>query len=366
MKTGNPLLAIGLMSGTSMDGVDAALIETDGDGITAFGATVEQAYAAGFRDQLRALMGAAPTDDAATRATTRELTLIHAGVVAKLLESAQLRASDIGVIGFHGQTVFHDPARGMTCQIGDGALLAEQTGIRVVNDFRSADVAAGGEGAPLAPVYHVALARTLARPVAILNIGGVANVTWISPDGGAVAFDTGPGNALIDDWVRTRTNQTMDVDGQLARRGRIDEIALGRLLAQPYFDRPYPKSLDRDSFSVDAIGHLSPADGAATLAAFTAQAVARAAAQLPAPPLQWLVCGGGRHNRVLMSQLRSALDGPVEPVEAVGWRGDALEAQAFAFLAVRALYGLPISYPQTTGVAKPTCGGVTHLPPGSR
>jgi len=347
-----------------MDGVDAALIETDGDEISAFGATVEQAYGDGFRDQLRRLMGSEPSDDAETRATIHELTLIHADVVGKLLERASLRAADIGVVGFHGQTVFHDPARGVTCQIGDGRLLAQETGIPVINDFRSADVAAGGEGAPLAPVFHVALARSLPRPVAILNIGGVANVTWISPDGGAVAFDTGPGNALIDDWVRATTNQVMDVGGELARRGTVDEQALSVLLAQPYFDRPYPKSLDRDSFPADAVAHLSPPDGAATLAAFTAEAVAVAVSQFPAPPLQWLVCGGGRHNRVLMSNLRRRLDAPVEPVEAVGWRGDALEAQAFAFLAVRSLHGLPISYPQTTGVTIPTCGGVIHQPVG--
>lgn len=356
------MLAIGLMSGTSMDGVDAALIETDGDEITAFGQSVELPYSDGFRDQLRDLMGVEAAADERTRSVAKELTLKHAEAVGVLLEKSNLAASEIGVVGFHGQTVFHDPDRSLTCQIGDGALLARLTKIQVVNDFRSADVAAGGEGAPLAPVYHVALSRTLERPVAILNIGGVANITWISPDGGAVAFDTGPGNALIDDWVRIHTNHAMDIDGQLARRGSVDDAVLEVLLNQAYFDRPYPKSLDRDTFSSDAVQHLSPEDGAATLAAFTAQAVARAASQLPAPPLQWLICGGGRHNRVLMGNLRRSLDAPVNPVEAVGWRGDALEAQAFAFLAVRSLRGLPISYPQTTGVKKPLSGGVCHQP----
>lgn len=360
MNKGTSLLAIGLMSGTSMDGVDAALIETDGDEITAFGPSIEIPYNDQFRDQLRRVMGAPPDDSAAYRALIKELTLYHAQAVSDLLDKAKRVSSDIGVVGFHGQTVFHDPARALTCQIGDGQLLATETGISVVNDFRSADVAAGGEGAPLAPVYHVALARTLERPVAILNIGGVANVTWISPDGGAVAFDTGPGNALIDDWVRSKTNQIMDVDGHLARRGNVDEKALNTLISQPYFDRPYPKSLDRDTFSSNAVQHLSAEDGAATLAAFTARAVAIACAQLPAPPLQWLICGGGRHNRVLMANLRRELDAPVDAVEAVGWRGDALEAQAFAFLAVRSLNGLPISYPQTTGVPAPTRGGVLH------
>ncbi len=345
-----------------MDGIDVALIETNGDEITAFGEAMEFPYDDQFRDALRNLMGVQPDDNATTRGIVEELTLKHAHAVHGLLETSKLKPADISVVGFHGQTLFHDPARSVTWQIGDGALLARETGIAVVNDFRRADVAAGGEGAPLAPVYHVALARTLERPVAILNIGGVANLTWISPDGGAVAFDTGPGNALIDDWVRAKTNHSMDVDGQLARRGSVDPVALALMLDQSYFARPYPKSLDRDAFSAQAIQDLSPEDGAATLSAFTAQAVAKAAAQLPAPPLQWLVCGGGRHNRFLMSCLRTALDAPVNTVESVGWQGDALEAQAFAFLAVRSLCGLPISYPQTTGVERPMPGGVCHQP----
>ncbi len=345
-----------------MDGIDAALIETNGDEITDFGGSVEIPYDDTFRDQLRGLMGRKAEDDAETLAVAMELTRLHGVAVNLLVAQSGLKQTDIGVVGFHGQTVFHDPAAGVTCQIGDGAELARMTGIRVVNNFRSADVAAGGEGAPLAPIYHVALSRPLERPVAILNIGGVANVTWVSPDGGAVAFDTGPGNALIDDWVRLKTNQMMDVDGQLARRGHVDQAVLDELLKHSYFDRPYPKSLDRDAFSFAALAYSSPEDGAATLAAFTAQAVLKAAQQLPASPLQWLVCGGGRHNRVLMGNLRNALGVPVEPVEAVGWQGDALEAQAFAFLAVRSLYGLPISFPQTTGVTKPTAGGVCHLP----
>ena len=345
-----------------MDGIDAALIETNGDEITDFGGSVEIPYDDTFRDQLRGLMGRKAEDDAETLAVAMELTRLHGVAVNVLVAQSGLKQTDIGVVGFHGQTVFHDPAAGVTCQIGDGAELARMTGIKVVNNFRSADVAAGGEGAPLAPIYHVALSRPLERPVAILNIGGVANVTWVSPDGGAVAFDTGPGNALIDDWVRLKTNQMMDVDGQLARRGHVDQAVLDELLKHSYFDRPYPKSLDRDAFSFAALAYSSPEDGAATLAAFTAQAVLKAAQQLPASPLQWLVCGGGRHNRVLMGNLRNALGVPVAPVEAVGWQGDALEAQAFAFLAVRSLYGLPISFPQTTGVTKPTAGGVCHLP----
>jgi anhydro-N-acetylmuramic acid kinase len=362
MKALQTMWAIGLMSGTSMDGIDAALIETNGDGITSFGHSTTISYDGSLRDNLRSIMGRKAQNDSETLAITLKLNRLHAEAVNELLLKSNLKAADIGVVGFHGQTVFHDPSRGITCQIGDGAALARDTGISVVNDFRSADLAAGGEGAPLAPVYHVALSRKIERPVAILNIGGVANVTWISPDGGAVAFDTGPGNALIDDWVRMRTNQAMDTGGQLARHGQIDQSVLQELLKSPYFDRAYPKSLDRDAFSFGSLSGLSLEDGAATLSAFTAYAVLKAAKQLPAPPLRWLVCGGGRHNRVLMANLRTALDALVEPVEAVGWQGDDMEAQAFAFLAVRSLYGLPISYPQTTGVKKPTAGGVLHQP----
>ncbi len=362
MKILKTMRAIGLMSGTSMDGIDAALIETNGDVITSFGASSKIVYDSSFRAQLRQLIGRKVQNDSETRSVVIELTRLHGLAVEKLLVKSNFTSKDISVIGFHGQTVFHDPSRGITCQIGDGAALANGTGIRVVNDFRSADLAAGGEGAPLAPIYHVALSHQIERPVAILNIGGVANVTWISPDGGTVAFDTGPGNALIDDWVRIKTDQVMDVDGKLAQLGRVNHNVLQQLLKSPYFERQYPKSLDRDAFSLKTLSELSLEDGAATLSAFTAYAVLKAAKKLPTTPLRWLGCGGGRHNLVLMANLRTALGALVEPVEAVGWQGDVFEAQAFAFLAVRSLYGLPISYPQTTGVKKPTTGGVCHLP----
>ena len=247
-------------------------------------------------------------------------------------------------------------------------MLAQETGIAVVSDFRRKDVAAGGEGAPLAPIYHGALVRDLKTPVAVLNIGGVANVTWIGDRGAAaprrlVAFDTGPGNALIDDWVRQTTGRPFDRDGRLAAAGRVDEDVLSTLLAEPYFARPPPKSLDRDEFVWrDAVGSLSVADGAATLTAFTARAVVRARAHLPLAPRRWLVSGGGRHNGVLMATLQDALAQQVDPVDRVGWLGDALEAQAFGFLAVRSLYGLPLSFPATTGVPRPLTGGVLHRP----
>jgi anhydro-N-acetylmuramic acid kinase len=355
-------LAIGLMSGTSMDGIDAAVIETDGDTVFAMGASVTAPYSDEFRARLRAVVGVDPKGNEEAAIVAEDLTRQHVAAVEQVLSKAGLSAADIGLIGFHGHTVLHRPEHGVTCQIGDGALLARETGVAVITDFRSADVAAGGEGAPLAPVYHVALTRTLERPVALLNVGGVANVTWVSPDGGAAAFDTGPGNALIDDWVRAGTGAAMDEGGRLARAGQVDGAVLAQLLAHPYFTRPYPKSLDRDAFSLTPLEHLSAADGAATLVEFTAGAVEAAQDMLPAPPLRWLVTGGGRHNAAIMAALRRRLGAPVEPVEAEGWRGDALEAQAFAYLAVRSEYGLPLSYPQTTGVERPVSGGVRYDP----
>ncbi len=351
---------IGLMSGTSMDGVDAAVLDTDGDLIGEKGGFISVAYPEEFRGRLRGLVGAPPEATTEADAVARDLTVFHADVVHRLIVASGCQPGDIDLIGFHGHTVFHDPDNRRTCQIGDGDLLARETGIDVIDDFRAADVAAGGQGAPFAPVYHVALARDLERPVAILNIGGVANVTWISPDGGAVAFDTGPGNALIDDWVRQTGGVAFDDGGRLARAGNADSDAVAALLDNPYFDRPAPKSLDRDAFSLDPLNGASLEDGAATLTAFTAQSAARATGQLPAPPLRWLVTGGGRRNPSIMAALRAALGAPVEPVEAVGWNGDAIEAQAFAFLAARSLRGLPLSFPQTTGVAGPMTGGVLH------
>ena len=356
------LTAIGLMSGTSMDGVDAAIIRTDGYVVSGFGPFLTVPYDDAFGGRLRGILGNDPERSADAATVARELTARHRDAVERLLAASNFAAGDIAAIGFHGHTVLHKPDQGITRQIGDAAWLARETGIPVVGDFRSRDVAEGGQGAPLAPLYHAALARAFEKPLAVLNIGGVANVTWISPDGGVVAFDTGPGNALIDDWVRARTGGAMDEHGRLARAGTVDETALAALLDHPYFTAPYPKSLDRGEFSLTAVAGLSPAAGAATLTAFTAAAVEKAAQLLPAPTTRWLVCGGGRRNPSLMAALRSRLPAPVEPVELVGWRGDALEAQAFGFLAVRSLKGLPLSLPSTTGVRRPTTGGVLHRP----
>jgi len=354
MTAGNPVLALGLMSGTSCDGIDAALLTTDGRAHVAFGPVLSEPYPEAFRQRLRGVLGGrGPVDEVA-----RELTRRHADAANRLLRQAGLSSSAVQVIGFHGQTILHEPERRRTWQIGEGALLAELTGIDTVSDFRSADVAAGGQGAPFVPLYHQALAEQLPRPLAVLNIGGVANVSFIGEDADSLlAFDTGPGNALIDDWALRHTGKPVDEDGRLAASGRVDQTALARLISHAYFRLPAPKSLDRDAFDPGAVAHLSPADGAATLVAFTAASIAHARRALPQAPRRWLVTGGGRHNPALMAALRAELAVPVDPVESVGWNGDVLEAQAFAYLAVRSLAKLPLSVPRTTGVPRPMTGG---------
>ncbi|MDH5747789.1 MAG: anhydro-N-acetylmuramic acid kinase [Rhodospirillales bacterium] len=354
------LMALGLMSGTSLDGVDAAIIRTDGEQVSFSGPSISLHYDEFFRRRLRDLLGRlpGPGDDS----VVRNLTLKHVEAVRTLLDEVGLLRQNIDVIGFHGQTVFHDPSAGISCQIGDGRVLAAETGIRVVNDFRARDVAAGGEGAPLTPLYHAALARELDKPLVVLNIGGVANVTWIGEGGDILAFDTGPGNALIDDWTAAAIGRPMDEGGRLAKGGKVNQDCLKIYMEHNYFQRKPPKSLDREDFDLEAAKGLSAADGAATLTAFTAACIARAREHFPTAPKRWLVCGGGRHNGTLMSALTEILQTSVAPVETVGWEGDVLEAQAFAFLAVRSLYGLPLSLPSTTGVSAPMTGGVLHQP----
>ena len=348
---------IGLMSGTSLDGIDVAFIETDGLEQVKPGPATTAPYDAGLRARLRSVLGGAGP----VPGVERELTEAHMRAVSAFLARYGLAAPEL--IGFHGHTILHRPEQRRTWQIGDGALLARLTGIAVVCDFRSADVAAGGEGAPLVPLYHAALASGLEKPVAVLNLGGVGNLTWIGAERGAIlAFDTGPGNALIDDWAFRHTGTPIDRGGALALQGRADVALLQRFLAHPYFDRAPPKSLDRDDFAGYLPTGLSAADGAATLVAMTAAAVARAAEHFPAPVRRWLVTGGGRHNPALMAELTRRLGLPVAPVESVGWDGDALEAQAFAHLAVRSLKGLPLSLPGTTGVPAPQPGGRLFRP----
>jgi anhydro-N-acetylmuramic acid kinase len=357
------LRTIGLMSGTSLDGVDAAWVETDGESILRYGPTLTLPYEPALRRDLRELLDHAPQiaaddpflADCVTRLTTRHI------------EAVRAIAWQTDLIGFHGQTILHRPARpgsgapGFTWQVGDAARLARETGLSVVHDFRSADVAAGGQGAPLVPAAHAVMARDLPKPLAVLNLGGVANVTWIGTDGELIAFDTGPANGPLDDWARQATGEAYDRDGRLAGAGQPDGGVLARLIAHPYLAVPPPKSLDRLDFdqALREAGAqaLSPADGAATLVAFCAVCVAAAARHFPAPPLQWLVAGGGRRNPAVMRALGAALTEPVRAVEIAGWNGDALEAQAFGVLAARCWRGLPITFPGTTGAPAPMTGG---------
>lgn len=357
--------ALGLMSGTSLDGIDLALIETDGgDHVHRLGAT-SVAYPEDFRTRLStALAEARSITDRSQRPGTlagveRELTERQAAACMTFLGDQALQPSAVDVIGFHGQTVLHKPESSLTVQLGDGPLLADLTAIDVVYDLRAADIAAGGEGAPLAPVYHRALAAKVPqRPVAFLNIGGVANITWIDAEGTLIAFDTGPGNALIDDLIRRTTGQSHDMDGRLAASGRCDERVLHAYLMHPYFAKAVPKSLDRNAFPPELVDDLSPADAAATLTAFTVEAIVKAREHVPSEPALWVVCGGGRRNRTLMSRLAGQVEAAVVPAEVLGLDGDTLEAEAWAYLAVRSLAGQALSYPRTTGVPRPQTGGV--------
>ena len=344
-----------------MDGIDAAVVRTDGAAIVEPISNLTIPYSPEFRRQLQSVLGG----DGPVERVSKALTHSHADAVAAVLKASALTPEDVAVIGFHGHTIVHEPENRRTWQIGDGALLASLTMIDVVADFRSNDVAAGGEGAPFAPIFHAAVAPG-ERPVCVLNIGGVANVTWIG-DGASVeadtlfdhlmAFDTGPGNALIDDWVAAHCGEPFDRDGAIAASGKVDIACLKTLMAHPYFDRTPPKSLDRDAFSNAALDALSPTDGAATLTAFTVAAIERARAHLPVPPRRWIVTGGGRHNGLLMHMLGERFDAPVVSAEQAGLDGDAIEAQAFAYMAVRSLGGLPLSGPSTTGVPSPLSGG---------
>jgi anhydro-N-acetylmuramic acid kinase len=428
--------ALGLMSGTSLDGIDAALIETDGYDFVKPLAFRFYAYEGDFRERIRACFGHTEgANDLHIATVERELTGLHASAVREFLNEPTTGAQGVDLIGFHGQTIVHRPGEGLTIQLGDGDYLARQTGIPVVNDFRSADVKAGGQGAPLVPLYHRALAGNLPKPVAIINIGGVANMTWIGDDEEILAFDMGPGNALIDDWMLLQTGRAFDRDGKTAALGTVDEARVERFLRDPFFRLKPPKSLDRDAFRSFMPEGMSAANGAATLTMMTVQAIVKGLQLIPEalnhPPLaggskalrafgagsqetpspaknkgllkqaqvfasspfrlrccaaspslehspakptgrrrargeglsslpQIFLTGGGRHNTTMKRWIAEKSGLTVEPVEVLGWNGDSLEAEAFAYLAVRSKLGLALSLPGTTGVSRPVTGGTIH------
>lgn len=357
--------SIGLMSGTSLDGIDVALIKTDGENLVERGTSRTYAYNHQQQAILRqALSDAIKIADRTERpgqlaAAEMQLTNWHCDVVQQFLDENDLTHSKIDVIGFHGQTVIHRPEKLLTVQLGDGEALATATKIAVVYDMRAADVAAGGQGAPLVPAYHRALAKE--TPVAFVNIGGVSNVTHIAPDGCLNAFDTGPGNALINDWMKKHGGVEFDDSGKTAAQGKISVPHLKAALSSEYFTKRPPKSLDRNSFAKLDFNGLSLEDGAATLTAFTAHSIARSANWFHEPPKEWIICGGGRHNETLMQMLREILPN-VKSAEDQGLNGDSMEAEAWAYLAVRSLRGLPITFPSTTGVKHEMTGGVIAKP----
>ncbi|MBC7635342.1 MAG: anhydro-N-acetylmuramic acid kinase [Acetobacteraceae bacterium] len=355
----DPISAIGVISGTSMDGIDVALLRTDGHAVVEAGAGRTYDYKPDLRAALLALI-ADPERCANDPLDSLEdaVSDAHAGAVSQFIQDFAIDRAAVKLVGIHGQTILHRPAQRFTRQLGRGERIAKTLGIDVIYRFRHADVAAGGEGAPFAPLYHQALARRLNQPVMVLNLGGVGNVTYIDGDT-ILAFDTGPASALLGDFIQRRRGLAYDANGALAGSGRPDPALVANLMAHPYFARPAPKSLDRNDFHAwaQAVDGLSDADGAATFAEFTCASVAAARALVPKPVKRWLVTGGGRHNATFMRRLSEIFAVPVEPVEAVGWHGDFIEAECFAYLAVRSQSGLPLSVPGTTGVAAPMLGG---------
>jgi anhydro-N-acetylmuramic acid kinase len=371
------ICAIGLMSGTSMDGIDVAMVRTDGIGAIEAGPSLFVPYEAAFRRRIEAALktakriGMREERPGELAELERDITIRHAQAVEEFLKSS---AGDWGqpeLIGFHGQTVLHRPQARLTVQLGDGALLAQETGLPVVYDMRANDMVHGGQGAPLVPAYHDALARCLPEPhagsfpVVFVNIGGISNITYVSAGGDPIAFDTGPGNTLIDQWVAREGGVPFDAGGAIASEGGIVADVVERYLAAPFFARPGPKSLDRGDFTLEAVGGLELSDGARTLAAVTAQSILKAAEHMPQPPRLWIVCGGGRKNPHIVADLREGAQragASVIIAEEAGLDGDATEAEAWAFLAVRSLKGLPLTFPTTTGCREAVTGGVLARP----
>lgn len=360
-------VALGLMSGTSLDGVDAALIETDGEKIADIGPNLTVPYPASFRSRLTDEVREAGNCDRPTQdqGLIHELTMFHCDAVVRLLDQvpADSKWSQPDVIGFHGHTTLHRPDRGFTQQIGDAQVLASRLKIPVVSDFRQNDVSEGGEGAPLAPIYHAAMFEAQSKPIAVVNIGGISNITFIGERlEGLIAFDTGPGNGLLDRWVEEKTGALFDADGYLASKGISDQVILDTELRGPFFKKSWPKSLDRSDFNLEPFSGLNTADGAATLVEFTVKSIVLGIKQCPEIPKAVFITGGGRHNKTLMSRLGKYCPCPVYPVENQRWDGDSVEAQAFAFIAVRSMRSLPITFSGTTGVLRPTTGGKITQP----
>lgn len=366
------LSAIGLMSGTSLDGIDIAQVRTDGEGHVERGPSMEVAYDAAFRRRLQQGLEDAKAINIRTErpgdlaALERDLTLRHAQAIETFLRAHPGISAD--VIGFHGQTVLHRPKQALTVQIGDGLSLAKQIGIPVVYDMRANDMVHGGEGAPLVPVYHAALASGLPRadfPVVFVNIGGISNLTYVGRDGEIVAFDSGPGNTLIDQWVEAEAGIPFDQGGAIASEGYVLAALAARYLDHPFFTDAKRQSLDRNDFRPPASCEAGLHDGARTLAHVTAAAILKSARHLPLRPRRYVICGGGRLNRTIMGDLArmAAEEGAeVSVADELGFNGSSMEAEAWAYLAVRSLKGLALTFPGTTGVRMPVTGGVLARP----
>jgi anhydro-N-acetylmuramic acid kinase len=371
------MTALGLMSGTSMDGIDAAMIRSDGENHVEFGPTAFFPYPSLFRREIEDGLEAAKAivrreeRPGGLAALESAITERHARAVRALIETAPEHWRTPDIIGFHGQTVLHRPQTGVAVQLGDGPRLARATGFPVVYDMRANDMKAGGQGAPLVPAYHAALARSLppertgSFPMVFVNIGGISNITYVGESGDPVAFDTGPGNALIDQWVAREGGVPFDADGAIASEGGVVGAVVARYLDNPFFAKSGPKSLDRSDFTLAEAEGLELADGARTLAAISAEAILKSVEHLPLAPKLWIVGGGGRKNPHIVGDLREGAQkagAEVILAEDAGLRGDFIEAEAWAYLAVRSLKGLPLTFPTTTGCKEPVSGGVLAQP----
>ncbi len=360
-----------------MDGIDIALIETDGESQVLRGPSSFVPYETAFRRQIEA--GLEDAKSIKTRderpgclsGIEKELTKRHGDAVLKFLSDQSLAKEDVDIIGFHGQTVLHRPGEALTVQLGNGRMLADVTGIPVVYDMRANDMEHGGQGAPLVPAYHQALAAYVpsefgkGKPVVFVNIGGISNVTIISGNGDPIAFDTGPGNTLIDQWVSDKAGIAYDAGGSIASEGQVITQAVTRYLAKPFFELTPPKSLDRNDFTLADLGNAELADGARTLARVTAHAILKASAYAPEQPSLWIICGGGRKNATIMADLAQGAHqagAKVVVAEDLGFNGDSMEAEAWAYLAVRSLDAKPLTWPTTTGCNAPVTGGVLARP----